>query len=339
MMSAAGAPLADESMPPGDAALPPGYAELAAKMKPAVRALVVENADPSSISADELLAGLGMPGLGPPPRAYPGLRSLALLNLLPKPAGSAADVLHVADSLSPSACAALRGAVDAASFSASDSVDGCCDYQLNLERAELEALVGEETVRCMWAMANRALRRLAPRAAGEEAPSSSSSEDEDEDDGDRDRDDDRDGGSRDEAGAAAEAAAEARAGVALEAHEIFVRRYTPTTRPWFPFHKDRSELTVNVALSEDAAHGGGRLIAIYDGAVRRVERREGEATVHPSSLMHAVSRMTHGARYSLIIFMGRNAKIVAFNREVRRMLGPNGPAAVVAVATPSNQGT
>ena len=34
----------------------------------------------------------------------------------------------------------------------------------------------------------------------------------------------------------------------LDVHEIFVRRYTPNTRPWFPFHRDRSELTINVAL-------------------------------------------------------------------------------------------
>ena len=66
----------------------------------------------------------------------------------------------------------------------------------------------------------------------------------------------------------------------LEAHEIFVRRYTPHERPWFPFHKDRSEVTVNVALSDDDAHEGGQLIAIFGGAVRRVRRREGCATIH-----------------------------------------------------------
>ena len=85
--------------------------------------------------------------------------------------------------------------------------------------------------------------------------------------------------------------------------------------------EDRSEITVNVALSDDAQHEGGRLIAIYDGEVRAIERREGEATLHPSSLMHAVSRMTSGKRYSLIIFFGRNARIVAFNQAVKGMLG------------------
>ena len=108
------------------------------------------------------------------------------------------------------------------------------------------------------------------------------------------------------AGRAATAASEAplgRAAALLEAHEIFVRVYTGATRPWFPFHKDRSELTINIALSNDNHHEGGRLIALYGGKVRAIERREGEATIHPSSLMHAVSRMISGRRYALIIFV------------------------------------
>ena len=32
-------------------------------------------------------------------------------------------------------------------------------------------------------------------------------------------------------------------------------------------------------------------MALYDGAVQVVERAEGEATVHPSTLMHAVTMM------------------------------------------------
>ena len=47
---------------------------------------------------------------------------------------------------------------------------------------------------------------------------------------------------------------------------------------------------------------GGRLLGLIDGCVRAIERAEGEATVHPSCLLHGVSRMTAGVRYSLIIF-------------------------------------
>ena len=57
--------------------------------------------------------------------------------------------------------------------------------------------------------------------------------------------------------------------VQVEPHNIFVRRYTGSTRPWNPFHNDRAALTVNVALSDDRAHGGGKLLAILDGQVKR----------------------------------------------------------------------
>ena len=90
--------------------------------------------------------------------------------------------------------------------------------------------------------------------------------------------------------------------------EIFVRRYSAGTRPWNPFHTDSSALTINVALVDDSAFTGGKLLACYGHAVRRVARAEGEATVHASTLLHGVSRMTSGVRYALIIFVGRRAE-------------------------------
>ena len=92
----------------------------------------------------------------------------------------------------------------------------------------------------------------------------------------------------------------------LEQAEIFIRRYSPDTRPWNPFHTDSAALTINVALSDDAACQGGHLLALYDGRVRRVSRRQGDATVHSSRLLHAVSALRTGRRYSLIIFVGRS---------------------------------
>ena len=90
--------------------------------------------------------------------------------------------------------------------------------------------------------------------------------------------------------------------------EVFVRRYTADSRPWTPFHVDTSRATINVALSDDASHGGGDLLACYDGAVRRIGRGEGEATVHAATLLHGVSLMRSGVRYSLIVFVGRRAE-------------------------------
>ena len=106
---------------------------------------------------------------------------------------------------------------------------------------------------------------------------------------------------------------------ALRISQVFVRRYALGTRPWFTFHRDKGPLTVNVALASDTGHEGGRLLALVDGEVRAVERAEGEALIHPASLLHGVSSMRGGARYSLIVFfrtgVGGAAGVAAGERD------------------------
>ena len=104
-----------------------------------------------------------------------------------------------------------------------------------------------------------------------------------------------------------------RAALALDGAEVevFVRRYAAETRPWNPFHTDSSALTLNVALNDDSDYSGGDLLACHDGAIHRLPRREGDATVHAASLLHGVSMMRRGVRYALIIFMGRAASPTA----------------------------
>ena len=104
------------------------------------------------------------------------------------------------------------------------------------------------------------------------------------------------------------------AGAASELREMFVRRYSVDTRPWNPFHTDAYELTVNIALSADDAHGGGVLLGVNGGQVQPIVRGEGGATVHSSKLLHAVSRMTKGTRYSLILFFDRRERAGQRNR-------------------------
>ena len=98
-------------------------------------------------------------------------------------------------------------------------------------------------------------------------------------------------------------------GLELGPGAVFVRRYSRDTRPWIPFHCDSATVTVNIALNsdvEDAAGGaeeGGKLLVACEGAMRCVSRREGDATVHSSGLLHGVSSLRgDGARYSLIVF-------------------------------------
>ena len=86
----------------------------------------------------------------------------------------------------------------------------------------------------------------------------------------------------------------------------FARRYCADTngqeQPLTSLHFDSAALTVNVALSADNAVDGGRLLGVYDGRVHNIERAEGDATVHSSALLHGVTRMRKGVRYSLILF-------------------------------------
>ena len=63
-----------------------------------------------------------------------------------------------------------------------------------------------------------------------------------------------------------------------------------------------------------------------DGEVRRLPRGTGDATVHTSSLMHGVTRMTSGVRYSLIIFVPGNADGLEHLRP-RKFIFPAGSCA------------
>ena len=236
--------------------LTPGYAALAAGMHPVVHALLVENCDPASIDASELLRALNLHG------SHHDWESR-------RPGSSTCRVPATLDLLQ---CAALRAAVDAASMDALDSVDGLLEYQLTLDVDELEGLVGSEAYLKLTALAAAAHVEL------QAAPN------------------------------ADVAAAAAKGGIILspllpdEPHTIFVRSYSAGTRPWVGFHYDRSSLTLNVALSDDDALAGGSLLAVVDGKVERCAREIGTATLHASTLLHAVTRVYGSAtRYSLVL--------------------------------------
>lgn len=168
--------------------------------------------------------------------------------------------------LSAEACVALRQAVDAGASMRHGGTDGMPEHTLHLERAGLEALIGHAATATLWALPTRYRQQAA----------------------------------------AAQAAA---GGDAVAAHhgeprvmEIFIRRFSAATRPWIKMHADVAAVTVNVALSDEDDSSRGRLLTVYDGAVRAIDRRAGDATVHPSSLLHGVSRMVEGQRHTLIMF-------------------------------------
>jgi hypothetical protein len=83
---------------------------------------------------------------------------------------------------------------------------------------------------------------------------------------------------------------------------MFVRRYSANTRPWFPFHCDNNAYTANVALSSASDHEGGALLCLAGGALQSCVRELGAATVHGGDVCHAVTPVTSGTRYALLIF-------------------------------------
>ena len=183
--------------------------------------------------------------------------------------GAAGAVLSVARVLDASACASLRAALDAEGTSTIDSVDQMRERVLYLELPELERLIGVDHARQLLRLPAR-YHQLAANAA-HAAHAESTAPD-------------------------------------FFLFDCFLRRYSSDAaggdQLLTSFHADTAALTVNVALTSDADIDGGRLLGAYDGAVRTIEREMGDATVHSSDLLHGVTRMHAGTRYSLICFFG-----------------------------------
>ena len=252
---------------------PPEFKAAAAAMPSLLRSVLVDNIKPDTVSVQSLLEVLG--------RVSPHHLNMAF----------EAPVLHVPAALSAKACATLRAAVDSERTVARDSVDGGPEHQLNLSREALELLIGRDQCSRIWQLPKRfrmstAVVPVAVPAAADTADAASEAR-------------------AVEAETKGTVAVEAELEAIAELKECFIRRYCAGTRPWIPFHTDAYEVTVNVALGSDDAFGGGALLGVYGGEVRAICREEGDATVHSSKLLHGVTAMARGVRYSLIVFFDR----------------------------------
>ncbi|MET0876304.1 MAG: TIGR02466 family protein [Tardiphaga sp.] len=88
---------------------------------------------------------------------------------------------------------------------------------------------------------------------------------------------------------------------------IFLRMYSPQTRPYIAFHADTCAYTVNIALNDDTGFEGGRLLALNGSTLMAPSRRVGTAILHAGTLVHGVTKIERGTRYSLILFFHRKA--------------------------------
>eukprot|EP00798_Chlamydomonas_sp_ICE-L_P003939 gene3939-14016_t len=70
-----------------------------------------------------------------------------------------------------------------------------------------------------------------------------------------------------------------------------------------PFHLDEAELTMQVALNSPDDYTGGDLVLLLPDTASALvpSRSSGSATVHDNSVVHGVTRMQAGVRYSLFL--------------------------------------
>jgi hypothetical protein len=67
------------------------------------------------------------------------------------------------------------------------------------------------------------------------------------------------------------------------------------------FHKDYSKRTMKIALNETSEYKGGDLIYLTDGKVHRPEQLQGSVTIHNNDIIHGVTPIVKGERYSLFV--------------------------------------
>ena len=203
----------------------------------------------------------------------------ALLRGPGRPAQHARSVVTRKRALTAESCSALRRVIDSempttARDGTDESEDGLAQQKLRISVERLIELTSRSEIESLWRLADEVLALQ-----------------------------------RQEAYAHADAVGKVvpveTAAATEEAHggfhvDLFLRRYTLEGRPWIAFHRDVSGVTLNVALSDDGAVTGGRLHAILGGRHRILTREEGEVTGHSDDLIHAVSAIRAGVRYSLI---------------------------------------
>lgn len=94
------------------------------------------------------------------------------------------------------------------------------------------------------------------------------------------------------------------------AERMQVARYSAETQGFFDWHSDsgtgpiarRRKLTIVVQLSEAGSYEGGDLETNAGGHVRRASRACGTALLFPSFILHRVTPVTRGERYSLTLW-------------------------------------
>ena len=210
----------------------------------------MENIDPSSIDARNLVGAL-------PLNAQHKAATRVTLNTQ-----SLHDVYFIEKSvLTTNQVHLLRTwAEDKINGKSVDTVDGCPEWQVAMDRNTLNTILGTETTNRVYDLPQRYL--------------------------------------------AASASLESYNYPNPETVDVgcFIRKYEISGRPFIGFHVDDCDATVNVCLSTPQECNGGKLLLIGQGKVISPPRTLGDALIHPWHTCHAVTAVTSGVRWSLILF-------------------------------------
>jgi len=86
---------------------------------------------------------------------------------------------------------------------------------------------------------------------------------------------------------------------------LVLRRCTPSAHGeahGINFHRDHALVTLNVSLNSDSEYKGGKLVVVTPDATTTFQRPAGHAAIMDTALVHGVTSLQAGFRYSLIAF-------------------------------------
>ncbi len=72
-------------------------------------------------------------------------------------------------------------------------------------------------------------------------------------------------------------------------------------KSFIDFHKDYANKTLKIPLNSHREYKGGDLIYLSNGKIHIPKQNLGSMTIHDNSIIHGVSQITEGIRYSLFI--------------------------------------
>ncbi|MEM8798862.1 MAG: 2OG-Fe(II) oxygenase, partial [Pseudomonadota bacterium] len=90
---------------------------------------------------------------------------------------------------------------------------------------------------------------------------------------------------------------------------IQVAKYESGDEGFYNWHMDNGEknsrrkISLSVQLSDPADYSGGDLELFYTMQARKADKSRGAAVAFPSFVMHRVTPVTRGVRYSLVVWI------------------------------------